>query len=162
MSLSYETLRGELGSAFLVGSGEKVPAADARQLACQADIIPAVLGGNSELLDLGRAQRYFSGPARTGLVLRDRGCAFPGCDAPPAACEGHHVDPWEAGGGTDRSNGVLVCAYHHRMIEPDPNVHPDHQWAISFDQRGDPVFTPPLQVDLQRRPRQHHRYRRRE
>ena len=98
-------------------------------------------------------------PERTVLDERDGGCMFPGCDAPATACEGHHVVPWMLGGLTCLDNGVLLCPFHHRMVEPDPCRRPEHNWEITLDDAGNPWFTPPRQVDLQRRPRQHHRYR---
>jgi hypothetical protein len=60
-------------------------------MACCAGIIPAVLGTTGQVLDLGRERRLFTGAARRALILRDRGCAFPGCDRPPKWTEGHHI-----------------------------------------------------------------------
>ena len=92
-------------------------------------------------------------------VLRDQGCAFPGCDAPPAACEAHHTRPWWAGGTTCLTNGVLLCPYHHRLVEPDPNKSARVQWQILIDPAtGLPWFTPPHQIDPDRVPRLHHRF----
>jgi len=62
---------------------EPLSGAAARRLACDAQIIPAVLGADSELLDLGRARRTASPAQRRALRLRDRGCVGPGCDRPP-------------------------------------------------------------------------------
>lgn len=161
VTVSLETLRSGLGVARLVGTGEELSAAEARHLACDAQLLPAVMGRTSQPLDLGRSQRLFTGALRTALVLRDQGCAFPGCDATPAMCDGHHIVPWHAEerGETSLSNGVLVCKHHHRMVEPDPRRRPEHQWTIYLDDHDRPVFVPPLQVDIRRRPRQHHRYR---
>ncbi len=131
---------------------------DARRLACDCSLIPALLGADSVLLDQGRSRRIFTGALRTALIARDRGCAFPGCDAAADCCDGHHIVPWAVGGKTELGNGVLLCPYHHRLVEPDPLRSPAHQWQITFDDVGLPVFIPPLQVDPRRRPRQHHRY----
>ena len=49
-------------------------AAEARRLACTAEIIPAVLGGRSEVLDLGRRSRLFKPAQRKAMVVRDREC----------------------------------------------------------------------------------------
>ncbi len=91
-------------------SGECLSAGDIRRLACDADIIPAVLGGDSQILDLGRGSRLFTGSTRQALVLRDQGCVFPGCNAPPTICEGHHITPWWAGGRTDLGNARVVVS----------------------------------------------------
>ena len=84
-----------------------------RRLACNARILPAVLGGRSELLDLGRARRLFSPAQRRALALRDGGCRAEGCDIPAAWTEAHHLRPWSRGGRTDLADGVLLCSFHH-------------------------------------------------
>jgi len=63
-------------------SGATISVAEARRLACDARIVPAVLSGDGHVLDLGRARRLFTGPLRRALILRDGGCTFPGCDRP--------------------------------------------------------------------------------
>ena len=72
-------------------TGVRLTPGAVRRLACDAAVLPAVLGGNSQVLDVGRQRRLFTGPLRRALVLRDGGCAFPGCDRPPRWCDGHHV-----------------------------------------------------------------------
>jgi hypothetical protein len=124
-----------------------------RRLACCAKIIPAVLGERSIPIDLGRARRLFTGAARRALVLRDRGCAFPGCDRPPKWCEGHHVISWLDGGPTDLANGVLVCGHHHRVIHHG-------EWTVRIATDGHPEFLPPFWLDPLQTPRRntyHHR-----
>src|SRR5438105_2544102 len=66
-------------------------ATEARMLACDCAITPAVLGSAGEPLDIGRAQHLITPAQRKALVLRDRGCAFPGCHRKPKYCEGHHI-----------------------------------------------------------------------
>ena len=137
----------------------EVPNKAARRLSCDAHVTPVVLGGASEVLDVGRTHRFFTKPIRIALVLRDRGCVFPGCDAPPSACEGHHIRPWWVGGETSIANGVLVCSYHHRLVEPDPVKSVDAQWGIQIDPvSGVPWFIPPRHIDPERVPRPHHRF----
>ncbi|WP_203915547.1 DUF222 domain-containing protein [Rhizocola hellebori] len=70
-------------SEGMLDTGETLSAETVRRLACDARIIPAMLGSPSQPLDLGREQRLFKGPLRRALILRDGGCAFPGCDRPP-------------------------------------------------------------------------------
>ena len=90
-----------------------------RRLACDADLIPAVLGTESEPLDVGRARRLFTGALRTAIIHRDQGCTFPGCDRPPDWCDAHHVIPWWAGGETSLTNAALLCARHHTIVHRD-------------------------------------------
>jgi hypothetical protein len=49
-------------AAAFVRSGEPVPAALLRQWLCDADLLPVVLGGPSEILDVGPAQRLPRAP----------------------------------------------------------------------------------------------------
>ena len=99
--------------------GDHLDAGTLRRLACDADLIPAVLGGESEPLDVGRAKRLFTGGLRTAIIHRDRHCTFPGCDRPPDWCDAHHVKPWWAGGKTKLTNAALLCARHHTIVHRD-------------------------------------------
>ena len=161
VTVDFDTLARRLGTATLANTGAKLTAAQARRLACDAHILPVVLDGRSVPLDVGRARRLFTGHLGALLIARDRGCAFPGCDRPPADCEAHHRRPWWASGRTSLHNGVLLCTYHHHIVEPDPNAHPDTQWVIRLDHHGNPEFGAPSGRGAppgQRRWRQHHRY----
>ncbi len=114
--LDLDTLLGGLAAATL-SSGTRISAGEARLMACRSGLIPAVLGGRSLPLDLGREKRLFTPAQKLGLGERDRGCAFPGCDRPPEWCEAHHWrQPWAGGGTTNLSDGVLLCAHHHRTV----------------------------------------------
>ena len=88
----------------------------ARRLACDAGIIPIVLGTHSEPLDVGREHRLVTPAIRRALITRDRGCIIPGCGAPPGHCDAHHIIHWADGGETTILNLVLVCPAHHRAI----------------------------------------------
>ncbi|MBK8446843.1 MAG: DUF222 domain-containing protein [Micropruina sp.] len=68
-----------------------MPGSVLRRLLCDADILPIVLDGDTQPLDVGRAQRLLTPPIRAALEIRDQGCVFPGCDKPPAACHAHHI-----------------------------------------------------------------------
>lgn len=162
VTVSYDTLtaaardRGLLaGSA--IGGREPVPASVLRQWLCDADVLPAVLGGPSEVLDVGRAQRLVTPPIRAALEVRDDGCVFPGCDKPPSACHAHHIVPWWAGGRTALDNLLLVCAHHHGIVEPGHDPTAD-RWQARLGADGVPEVLPPLRVDPRRRPRRHTRF----
>ncbi|PWJ23968.1 uncharacterized protein DUF222 [Branchiibius hedensis] len=122
VNVDYDTLTGQVGPGTLP-SGTRISASKAREIGCGAGILPQVLGGKSLPLDLGQLQRFFNATQRRALALRDRGCAYPGCDRPPHWCEGHHWrNPWtphnpeDPHGGTDLDNGCLLCAHHHRLV----------------------------------------------
>ncbi|MET9311990.1 DUF222 domain-containing protein [Kribbella sp. NPDC003505] len=86
-------------------------AATIRRLACDANIIPLVLGSNSEPLDVGRRVRLVTKAMRRALEARDRGCVV--CGAPPVMCDAHHLISWIDGGDTKVSNLALLCRRHH-------------------------------------------------
>ncbi|WP_081790192.1 HNH endonuclease signature motif containing protein [Nocardioides sp. URHA0032] len=113
VTMTLEALEGRLEQAALLDTGEKITASQARRLACEAGLIPAVLGGNSEVLDLGRTRRFHTKAQRTAIAIRDKGCTEPGCDWPPAMCHVHHDIPWSCGGPTDVQHGRLLCPKHH-------------------------------------------------
>jgi len=117
--MSLETLMGGVKAAKL-DTGEHISAGLARRIACEAGIIPAVLGGKSEVLDLGRSSRLFKRAQRKAMIIRDRECRAEGCTIPAAWCEAHHWrKPWAQGGRTDLDDGVLLCSWHHHRAH-DP------------------------------------------
>ncbi|WP_155389503.1 HNH endonuclease signature motif containing protein [Catellatospora paridis] len=144
VTVDYDDLARRTG-AGLLDNGATLTPDTARRIACDAQVIPAVLGGDGQLLDLGRTRRLFTGALRRALVLRDRGCAFPGCDRPPRWCQGHHIRHWADGGPTDLDNAVLLCGHHHRVIH-----HEDWRVRLGHDRR--PEFIPPSYVDAARHP----------
>ncbi|MFC5142485.1 DUF222 domain-containing protein [Actinomycetospora rhizophila] len=116
-----------------------------RRWACDADVVPMVLGTRSEPLDVGRRSRTVTDAIRRALNVRDGGCAFPGCTRRPRRCHAHHIVHWIAGGATALDNLVLLCSHHHQV------VHHGH-WRVEMV-HGRPWFTPPAWIDLDRRPR---------
>ncbi|HZX09025.1 DUF222 domain-containing protein, partial [Kribbella sp.] len=83
--------------------GDDLSAATIRRLACDANVIPLVLGSNSEPLDVGRRERLVTKHIRHALNARDKGCVV--CSAPPVMCDvglpGFHGHPsqWFEGHG---------------------------------------------------------------
>jgi Domain of unknown function (DUF222) len=143
VTLDWETLRTGLGSATL-DYGTPLSASAARRWACDAKVIPVVLGGASEPLDVGRAMRTVPLSLRRALVARDRGCGFPGCDRPPGLCQAHHCRHWAEGGETSVENCVLLCETHHRHVHHTG-------WEILI-RPGYVKFIPPAIIDPDRRP----------
>jgi hypothetical protein len=84
------------------------------RIACDCDITRVVTAGKSEILDVGRASRTAVRAQWAALVVRDRHCRAPGCNAPPWRCQAHHLEHWTRGGHTDLANLILLCWRHHR------------------------------------------------
>ena len=113
VTVDLDALRTGLGLGE-TSTGEVITAGEARRLACTASIVPVVLGGAGEILDLGRARRLFSPAQRKAMAIRDRRCRAEGCDIPAAWCEAHHAGrPWSQGGRTDLADALLLCSFHH-------------------------------------------------
>jgi hypothetical protein len=122
VTIDLQTLQSQLAGVGLVGE-DPISAAQARRLACTAQIIPVVLGGKSEVLDLGRSRRLYSPAQHKAMAVRDRTCRAENCQIPAAWCEAHHAEqPWTTGGNTDLEDGALLCAWHHHRAH-DPTYH---------------------------------------
>jgi HNH endonuclease len=85
---------------------------------------------------VGRTSRVVSAAQRAALVVRDGGCAVPGCDRPPGWCEAHHLVHWLHGGPTDLENLALLCRAHHRAVH-------EGGWRLGRDPDGRLTSTPP-------------------
>jgi len=114
-----------------------------RMLCCDAAVVPIVLDGKGQPLDVGRATRVIPDGLRRAVAARDGGCAR--CGRPSSWCEVHHVIPWEQGGETSLANCVMVCRACHRLIH-------HAGWDVLLTE-GRPEFYPPPWIDPQRRPR---------
>jgi 5-methylcytosine-specific restriction protein A len=132
------------GRGASLDTGPLAPA-ELRRLACDARVVPVVLGGAGQPVDVGRAMRSVPAHLRRAVVVRDRGCAFPGCGREPGWCEVHHIVEWEHGGPTDIGNLVMLCRFHHRLLH-----HPG--WIVRIH-HGQPEFIPPNWIDTQQIPR---------
>jgi hypothetical protein len=157
--IPYERLLDRACDSGVLMDGTVVSPAELRMMACQADLVPVVLGTDSTVLDVGRRHRLAPPSLRLAVTLRDGGCAFPGCTTPMWHCDVHHISPWQLGGPTDLGNVVALCGSHHGLIEPAPPIRlPDgtlesvDQWQVRLDSRGLPEFLPPLAVDPARTP----------
>ena len=111
-------------------NGTTVTPQTARMLACDAQIIPVVMRGASEVLDIGRATRIWPKPIRKALQLEDAGCGWPDCPMPLWACHIHHLAWWNRDHGpTSKTNGVHLCGFHHWLVHNKP-------WTIRRDSLG--------------------------
>ena len=115
VTMDYQDLKSLTGSGTTL-TGDLLAPETVRRLACDAGIIPAVLGSRSEVLDLGRTRRLVTPGLLTALYLRDAGCTFPGCSRPPSWCDAHHCRHWCDGGQTDLTNLALLCPRHHTIV----------------------------------------------
>jgi Domain of unknown function (DUF222) len=116
VTVDLATLEARRGGVAELGSRAMIAGETARRLACDASVSRVITRGGSEPLDVGRRTPVVPASIRRALVVRDRGCAFPGCDRPPSWTDAHHVRHWAHGGGTATTNLVLLCRPHHGVI----------------------------------------------
>ena len=141
-SLRQRIIDAGLAQTASTPTGTRLSAQTTRRLACDAQILPAVLGAQSQVLDVGRAQRLVTPALWHALLVRDRHCAFPACSRPPLACDAHHITHWADGGTTDLDNLIMVCRHHHNVLHQTP-------WAVHIDpQTHQPVWRPPPRLTL--------------
>src|SRR3979411_912201 len=138
VTTSLETLQGLPGAsaADLEFSSVPISAKTVERLACDASITRIVLGSEATVIDVGRARRTISGPARKALNVRDRGCTWPGCDRPASWTSGHHLKHWIDGGTTAPPTLALLCYRHHWMVH-------EGNWQIVRGDDGRMLTIPP-------------------
>ncbi|SES48588.1 HNH endonuclease, partial [Pedococcus cremeus] len=119
LTMSYDDLKDRLGAATTLGgldAGTHLPPETVRRLCCDGSVIPVVLGGDGEVLDWGLEKRFFTDAQTKRLWLRDGGCTYPGCGAPPQWTDAHHLVHWADLGPSDLDNGALLCERHHNIV----------------------------------------------
>ncbi|HWS57873.1 MAG TPA: DUF222 domain-containing protein [Actinotalea sp.] len=120
VTVDLETLRDGLrGAGTTMGgpeAGTLLAPETVRRLACDATIIPTLLGVGGAIVDLGRDVRLFTAAQTKRLWLRDRHCSYPGCDMPAQWTDAHHLIHWADGGPSDLSNAALLCERHHTIV----------------------------------------------
>ena len=81
-------------------------------------------------VNVGRVQRFFTGPLREVLQMLWKRCFQPGCDIRAGRCEIDHVIGFTLdGGATCAGNGVPGCGCHNRWKH-------DHGYRVWLDPDG--------------------------
>ncbi len=126
--IDYQTLVNGLHEHSVLHTGfeTELPLETVRRMACEAEIIPVVLGKKGVVLDIGRSSRLATRHQRLALGTMYTHCAIPDCHVSINRCQPHHIHYWRNGGRSDLKNLVPLCATHHR------NVHED-RWSLVLD-----------------------------
>jgi len=138
VTATLETLRGLPGAAAAdMELSIPISSKTVERLACDASITRIVLGSDSTVIDVGRAKRTISGPARKALNIRDEHCTWPGCERPASWSAGHHLVHWIHGGSNEPANLVLLCYRHHWKVH-------EGGWQIVRGDDGRMLTIPPV------------------
>jgi hypothetical protein len=88
----------------------------ARKLACDSDLLGAIIDKHGGVLALGRTRRLVTRALRRAVMIRDQGmCQFTGCHH-TRHLKSHHLIHWADGGPTDLDNLILLCQFHHTAV----------------------------------------------
>ena len=113
VTMTLENLLGDSQTPAMLDTGDPITAAQARKLACEAGIIPVVLGGTSKILDLGRKKRLYDLYQRIAIRHRDQQCTTLGCDWPAATVPRPPQRALEPGRQDRPRRRRLLCPRHH-------------------------------------------------
>jgi len=105
-------------------SGHPVHPADAVAAILVGHVRRVVVDAASNVIDLGRRRRCFTGSSRDAALLqtaiRDRGgttCFWADCNSPPQWMQVDHDQTWRALGPSDIANSQTACGHHNRLKE---------------------------------------------
>ena len=134
---SVETLMGLVGAPGAdMEFSLPISATTVERLACDCSVTRVLLDSESVVIEVGRAKRVVSGPARRALNARDGHCTWPGCERPASWSVAHHLVHWVRGGSTDLDNLVLLCHRHHWMVH-------EGKWQLVKSDDGRVLAIPP-------------------
>ncbi len=124
----------EAGGAFIEGQSAFVSVTTARRYICTAGMLPVIFDRDVSI-DVASTRRLHSTRQRIAIAAQWNGCAWTGCDRPPAMTEVHHMDAFN-GENTTLANAVPLCRFHHMEL------HANH-WKIRRDHTGTYWLSPP-------------------
>lgn len=133
VTMTLDSLLGGLAEAVL-DNGDRISAATARRLACESGIVPVVLGGRSEVLDLGRRRRYHSKAQRIPSPPATTTAPLRGVTPPPPAATSTTttrglsvVTPASARGGCSARGTTAPCTTRRAAYDFEREGQPTAQ-----------------------------------
>jgi hypothetical protein len=144
--LDQEVLEADGAWSAALEDGTRISAETLRRVACDCGLV--AVGREGQRLNIGRRARSIPPAIRRALMLRDRGCVFPGCTH-TRFLHAHHVEHWLHGGATSLDNLLLLCSFHHGLVH-------EGGWRISAAADGSFLFHPPGGAPLARVPPREH------
>lgn len=118
-------------------NGVPLPLSTVRRLCCEADVIPIVLDGAGQPLDVGRAQRTATPAQRRALRAMYSTCGHPDCTVGFTGCKVHHIRWWwRHQGRTDLNNLIPLCEGHHHLVH-------EGRWTLTMSEDRATVWSRP-------------------
>ena len=120
--------------------GWNLPDAIRQYITCDGLLTPTFIDGSIPI-SVGRTSRMIPQRTRRLVLLRDGGCAVPGCTQ-THIIEVHHIIHWENDGPTDTWNLIALCPHHHRMHHKgDLGItgNADDGTVVFTDRNGNPI-----------------------
>ena len=132
----------------MLEDGTAVAMSELARMLCDCEVGRIVVAADGLPVDLGRTERLYTSQQRRAVIVRDRQCAWNGCDVPAAYCEVHHIRWWERDRGpTSLENGVLLCSHHHHVVHQlDLEIV-----RLSRPPRHGPMLGDPVRYEFRRR-----------
>jgi len=121
--------------AGTLDDGTRVSAETLRRVACDCGLVAVGHDQTATTLSIGRRTGSIPPAIRRALLLRDRGCAFPGCTH-KRFLHGHHIQHWLHGGVTSLNNLALLCSHHHHLVH-------EGGWSVERAADGNLCFRAP-------------------
>ncbi len=133
------------------GSGDRFPMDDITRRGLNGTVFFHLMDEKARTVEVCTDQRFANKKQTAIITARDRGCVFPGCDAPPGWCDVNHVVPHARGGKTDINNMCCLCSFHHHLTDRS-------DWEVFMLTDGRPAWRPPESIDPARTPILHSRF----
>jgi hypothetical protein len=133
------------------GADNPIPIKELMRNGLNGSLFFHLMSDKAKTMQVATEQRFANRKQLAVITARDRGCTFPGCDAPPGWCDANHVLPYALGGKTEINNLALLCSYHHHLLDRS-----DWETRMLFD--GRPAYIPPAAKDPARAPILHARF----
>ena len=133
------------------GSGDRFPMDDITRRGLNGTVFFHLMDEKARTVEVCTDQRFANKKQTAIITARDRGCVFPGCDAPPGWCDVNHVVPHARGGKTDINNMCCLCSFHHHLMDRS-------DWEVFMLTDGRPAWRPPESIDPARTPILHSRF----
>lgn len=133
------------------GSGDRFPMGDVARRGLDGTVFFHLMDEKACTVEVCTEQRFANKKQTAIVTARDRGCVFPGCDAPAGWCDVNHVVPHALGGKTDINNMCLLCSFHHHLMDRS-------DWEVFMLGDGRPAWRPPESTDPARIPILHSRF----